>query len=148
MPKKKSKIILLLILLLVAIVVAVILLYPRPNKILNLNGQKISLELAVTPEQQTQGLSSRPSLCPTCGMLFVFGTPQNTKFWMKDMNFPLDLIWLNNNKIVQLDKNLLPEGAMPKDFYPSRQLITDVLEVNGGFIDKYRLKVGDDLDIR
>lgn len=148
MPRKKPKIILLLILLLAATAVAVCLLYPRPGKTLFLNGQKISLELAMTPAQQTQGLSFRPNLCPTCGMLFVFDKPQNQKFWMKDMNFPLDLIWLNNNKIVQLDKNLPPEGAMPKDFYPSRQLIDGVLEVNAGFADQYKLQVGQQLDIK
>ncbi len=148
MSAKKS--ITLPLIIIAALIVGLIVfwIYPRANKTLSLNGQKISLELALTDQQQVQGLSSRPSLCQTCGMLFVFDKPQNQKFWMKDMNFPLDLIWLNDNKIVQLDKNLPPEGAMPKNFYPSRQLITDVLEVNAGFIDKYQLQIGQSLSIK
>ena len=52
---------------------------------------KIKVELAITPEARAQGLSGRPSLSENEGVLFVFDKPDKYSFWMKNMNFPLDI---------------------------------------------------------
>ena len=78
-------------------------------------------------------------------MLFVFPRKQIRSFWMKDMNFPLDIIWISDNKIIKIDKDLQPEGENPKNKYQTIQRVDKVLEVNSGFTDKYKIKAGDEV---
>ena len=79
-------------------------------------------------------------------MLFPFDNKQNHTFVMRDMMFPLDIIWIDENKIVKIDKNLPPEGHDFKKLYSSNQPVNNVLEVNAGFTDKKNIKVGDILE--
>src|SRR4030042_2564613 len=71
--------------------------YSSNFKTAQINGQKIFVEIADTPEKRSQGLSGRDNLSQNQGMLFIFNQPAIPSFWMKDMNFPLDFIWINNN---------------------------------------------------
>jgi hypothetical protein len=81
------------------------------------------------------------------GMLFVFNHPSQHVFWMKDMNFPIDMIWLDENlKIIYFQKNVLPE-SYPATFGPDQNSLY-VLEVNAGFSDKHNLKIGDSLSFQ
>ncbi|MBI2008210.1 DUF192 domain-containing protein [Candidatus Amesbacteria bacterium] len=109
----------------------------------------IPVELANTPEKITQGLSNRSNLDSNSGMLFVFTNPTQSPFWMFHMNFPLDFIWIKDNKVVQLDQNIPPPSQtdpIPQIITP-RQPIDGVLEVNAGFIKKHGIKVDDEVDI-
>ncbi|OGF27832.1 hypothetical protein A2331_07040 [Candidatus Falkowbacteria bacterium RIFOXYB2_FULL_34_18] len=110
-----------------------------------INDITIPVELAVDQEKQWQGLSKREFLKETDGMLFVFPRKQIRSFWMKDMNFPLDIIWISDNKIIKIDKDLQPEGENPKNKYQTIQRVDKVLEVNSGFTDKYKIKAGDEV---
>ena len=56
----------------------------------------IPVDLAITPNQQAKGLSFRNTLNANQGMLFPFHTPGDYSFWMKDMKFPLDILWINS----------------------------------------------------
>lgn len=98
---------------------------------LHANNHSISLEKVDTPEDLTRGLSGRLSLPQNHGMLFVFPDDNEHCFWMKDMKFSLDIIWLNEQKqIVDIAHNVSPE-TYPNSFCstaPARY----VLEVNGG----------------
>src|SRR4051812_35678814 len=67
--------------------------------------QKVSLDVANTPKSRELGLSGRNSLADNKGMLFLFDEPGLPSFWMKGMKFPIDILFLNNNKIVTLYKN-------------------------------------------
>ena len=60
----------------------------------------IVVQIADTPDKQTQGLSDRTSLPQGKGIIFVFDTPAPQYMWMKDMNFALDIVWLDQNKKV------------------------------------------------
>jgi len=60
-------------------------------------GQNIKVDLALTPETQEKGLSGRSGLKDDEGMLFVFEKPDKYSFWMKDMNFPIDIIWMGED---------------------------------------------------
>ena len=109
-----------------------------------INDAKINLlGIADTQEKSYMGLSFRESMCKKCGMLFPFEGKKEHSFVMRDMMFPLDIIWIDDNKIVKIDKNLEPEGHETKNIYRSGQPINNVLELNGGFTDKYNIKVGD-----
>ncbi len=77
---------------------------------LKIDGVNFETFVANTAELQDQGLSGWPSLAPHQGMLFVFGKEGKYPFWMKDMSFPIDIVWLDSNyKIVHLESALSPE---------------------------------------
>ena len=66
-------------------------------------------EISRTPEARAEGLSDRDSLCNTCAMLFVFDTPGKYGFWMKDMRFAIDILWLKDGKIIYKKSKASPE---------------------------------------
>lgn len=99
-----------------------------------------TLEIADTDTLRERGLSYRTRLAPHTGMLFVFDAPALLKFWMKDMNFPLDIIWLNEDKkIVHIEHSLSPD-TYPQSFGPD--IPTQyVIELNAGEAKKANLSV-------
>lgn len=103
-------------------------------------------EVADTPVARGRGLSGRESLAPAAAMLFIFPKTGSYGFWMKDMHFPLDLVWINGDTIVGIEKNVDPQiGASMfslKTYYPPAP-VDKVLEINGGLADKYGLQAGD-----
>ena len=108
---------------------------------LSIGSNTFQVEIADTPEKRQQGLSGRSALADGSGMFFTFDKPGQYGFWMKDMNFPIDIVWIDENySIVDIDENLLPE-TYPKVFYPD-QPIKFVLEVPAGTVDKYRIATG------
>jgi uncharacterized membrane protein (UPF0127 family) len=110
----------------------------QKNNSIYIGDKKVDLiGIARTPDEQYLGLSFKQKICRDCGMLFAFPDTSEKTFVMRNMNFPLDIIFIEKNKIVKIYKNLQPEGAHPVNFYPSKKPIDKVLEVNGGFTDKY-----------
>ncbi len=110
------------------------------------SAQCISLETVASDEQRVQGLSGRKSMIDTQGMLFVFDKPIKSCFWMKDMNFGLDIIWLDHDKkIVQIDRGVTPE-SYPKNFCPGHAA-QFVIEVNDGIANQAGLSVGQTLKL-
>lgn len=102
----------------------------------------LDITLADTAAKREQGLSSTPSLATSSGMLFVFSKPGRYPFWMKDMNYSLDIIWIGrDHKIVDITKNLSP-NTYPESIAPIRDTLY-VLEINAGLAGKYNLKIGD-----
>jgi uncharacterized protein len=112
------------------------------SKIVFLGNKRFDLETATTPSEQEQGLSGRELLCSDCAMLFVFNKKDVYHFWMKGMEFDLDMLWIDDTKIVQIDKNVthLTGAAETRE---SKIAIDKVLEINAGESDKLGLKVGD-----
>ena len=75
-------------------------------------------------------------------MIFVFEKVGNYGFWMKDMNFPLDILWINDNfKVVGIEKNLAT-STYPKSF-GSKYKAMYVLEISAGYSNKNNIKIGD-----
>lgn len=114
---------------------------------LQVGDQIVNAEVAQTSSQRAQGLGGRQSIASDAGMLFVFDSPSKLKFWMKGMKFPLDFVWINNDQIVDLTRNVpAPLPDQTDDSLAIVQPTADankVLEVDSGFIDKSGLKVGD-----
>ena len=69
-----------------------------------------SVEVSRTHEARAQGLSGRASLCSDCAMLFVFESPGQYGFWMKDMQFAIDILWLREGVIVHKESHVSPES--------------------------------------
>lgn len=108
-------------------------------------GKIIKVELALTPEEQEKGLSGRKELKEDEGMLFIFNHMDQYLFWMKDMNFALDIIWLSDDlRVVFMKENALPE-SYPETFSPNQDA-KYVLEVSARFSEKNNLKVGDKME--
>jgi len=110
---------------------------------IEINGNHISAEIVSDPGRQYLGLSNRENLCSDCGMLFTFPDKQIREFVMRDMKFPLDILFINDNKIINIAENLLPEGANPINIYTSSIVANDVLEIPAGFCQKNGIKAGD-----
>ncbi len=103
---------------------------------------KIYVDIAKTQLQQQKGLCCREKLDANRGMLFVYDTPGEYKFWMKDTLIPLDMYWINaEKKIIYIEKNVQPE-SYPVSFGPNKPA-QYVLETNAGYADKRGIKVGD-----
>jgi len=112
-----------------------------------INNQVINVEIAQTVNQQVQGLSHRKSLAADSGMLFVFPDLRIRNFWMKDMEFPLDMIWIRDDTIIGFETNVLVPLANQQvlPVYISPREVNYVLEVNGGFAEKNKIQVGDNV---
>jgi len=88
----------------------------------------------------------RKSLAPDQGMLFIFEKECLPGIWMKNVRFPLDILWLDQNKtIVDIKKNALLCGAYCEVFYP-REGSKFVIEVNAGFANKYQLSTSQSVE--
>ncbi len=116
---------------------------PLPTAPMVIAGRvSLTVELARTPEQQIRGLSGRPGLKSGNGMLFVYDRPQPVSIWMKDMRFPLDIVWIRDGRIVKIEKNAPPlTPAGPERIYTATADL--VLEVPAGFTGRKRIRVGD-----
>lgn len=105
-----------------------------------IGGHQFSAELALTAKEQQKGLGNRAGLCQNCAMLFKFGREGDYAFWMKDMRFDLDIIWISHGKIVYIAKNLSHMALNTTDpKIPADQ----VLEINAGLANRYGFKIGD-----
>ncbi len=112
-----------------------------------INNETIKAEIAKTPQQITGGLSGRKSLPKDEGMLFFLGGRRIATFWMKDMLFPIDIIWIDDGEIVYIVENApIPTDAGTPSFTPDKPA-THVLEVNAGFAQKHNIKVDDKVTI-
>lgn len=115
---------------------------PSPKPIVSIAGVKIAVEIADTDEERVKGLSGRNSLDKNEGMLFVFANKDIApSFWMKGMKISIDIIWINDGKVIKIDKDI-PITPEEKRYTPG-QPIDYVLEVAAGFSDKNNLKIGD-----
>ena len=92
--------------------------------------------------RRSRGLSGRPGLKRGTGMLFVYDHPQPIGIWMKDMRFSLDILWIREGRIVQIEKNAPPLTAVgPERVYTATGEM--VLELPAGFAADRKIKVGD-----
>jgi len=114
-----------------------------PKNYVQIKNNIIAVEIADSPASQARGLSNRPSLSENQGMLFIFPDRQTRIFWMKKMLFPLDIIWLDGNRIVKISANLPAEGLAPAKIYSSDTPVNYVLEVNAGWAKRAGVKVGE-----
>lgn len=98
---------------------------------LNVGDKIIPVEIADTDPKRELGLSNRESLKEGNGLLFIFPVANKYGFWMKDMKFPIDIVWIDENwRVVGVEKEVNPD-SYPKVFY-STSNVRYVLELNAG----------------
>lgn len=109
---------------------------------ISVDGVPVRVKIADTDAVRMLGLSGHKPLQPDEGMLFVFDTEGTYAFWMKDMLFSLDILWLDGTgRIVHIEEDVSPE-TYPASFTsdsPARY----VLEVPAGFADQHDIQIGE-----
>lgn len=110
-----------------------------------INAAHFDVTVADTPAERAQGLSGQASLDPEVGMLFVFPEPTVPSFWMPDMHFPLDIIWIDTDgAVVGFEENVQPlaDTDEPMTYSPPTP-VPYVLEVNAGTVAAHGMNVDD-----
>lgn len=108
-----------------------------------INGAKFFIEIADTAQKRALGLSGRDSLPQNQGMLFIFSQPDYYSFWMEEMRFALDFVWIRDRKVVQINQNVKPADYQPPESLRTNQPVDAVLEINAGMAQKLNMKIGD-----
>jgi uncharacterized membrane protein (UPF0127 family) len=102
---------------------------------------RFTVEVAATPEQQTQGLMYRRSLAGDRGMVFPYDPPQAVGFWMKNTLIPLDIIFIRaDGRIARIAANTTPLSLAP---VMSGEAVATVLEIRGGRAAELGIREGD-----
>lgn len=113
-----------------------------------INNTVFDVEVAIFGFEQKKGLGEKEDLKDNQGMLFVYFNNNIRYFWMKGMNFPIDILWIKDNKIVNISKNVpvLTEGEITKinSFYD----VDKVLEIKAGSVLKYNININDEIIIK
>lgn len=112
-----------------------------------LAGVPLELTIVTTPAAMAQGLSGRPMLPANQGMLFVYPDIAQRHFWMKGMQFPLDILWLRDGLVVGMAEQVpVPRDAdIPRITSPHG--INQVLELTAGWVARYQVTIGDRLEL-
>ena len=104
-----------------------------------------TVEIAQTPEEQSVGLMHRTELAPNHGMFFVYDTPSELSFWMKNTLIPLDILFIDEEMVIHhIHANAEP---LSEDRIPSQGEVLKVIEINGGRAKELGIKVGDKVEI-
>lgn len=104
------------------------------------------VELALTPQERERGLMFREYLDLDKGMLFVFEEEKEYPFWMKNTLIPLDIIWINSQKVVVfMKKNVQPCKEKNCEIITPNKKAKYILEIKAGISDQINIKIGDKL---
>jgi len=113
-----------------------------------IEGRVLYIERAISVDDKQKGLSNRESLGEYSGMLFEFNKKDRYVFWMKDMRFPIDIIWIDGDRVVALDEHaqIPSEGSTDalQRYYAPRD-VDKVLEIPAGSAKKWGISVNSKL---
>ncbi len=111
---------------------------------ISINGEIFDVEVVRKQEDLALGLSGRSHIEDKNAMVFVFDKEDFWGIWMKDMNFPIDVVWLDKNKkIIFIKENLKPE-TFPEVFYPDLKALY-VVEMSVDSVKKTKAKINDEV---
>jgi len=110
--------------------------------------QVISLEIARTPRQQAIGLMHREDLPSNHGMLFTIDPPRQVHFWMRNVQFPLDMLFLRDGEVQAIAHNVPPCTTSTCPTYGPDNLVDQVIELKGGQAEALGISIGDTMSIR
>ncbi len=115
---------------------------PPITAIALVGSKQIQLEVAQTSKHLALGLKYRKELSENRGMLFEIGKTQKVQFWMKDVQIPLDIIFVQNGVVKTVVKSAPPCSKEPCPLYHSTEPVNRVLELSAGSAVKFGIKPG------
>jgi len=125
---------------------------PQPEKaVVTVGSSTFPALIANTPDLAYRGLSDRPSLGTFGGMLFVFPTTATRTFVMRDMLFPLDIVWITDGVISDMSEMLPLEPTAPESdltLYTGKEPVQMVLEVASGTVRQNGWRLGDSVTVQ
>ncbi len=114
--------------------------------VLKIGDTNVNADVADTPALRQRGLSGRKTLSEDQGMFFVFEQPGIYPFWMNEMNFPIDIIWIDENmNVADITRSATP-SSFPQTF-ASKSPVPYVLEVQAGFSDRHGIEIWDQVEL-
>ena len=120
---------------------------PRDSAQVTIGNLQVTAAIADTADERKKGLGDREELPISAGMLFVFEKSDSYAIWMKDMKFPIDIIWIDEGKkIVDIAENAVPEPKKRDDelkIFRPKGPAKHVLELNAGLVKLHNLQIGD-----
>ena len=112
------------------------------TKVVHIDDVSMRVEVADTDEERIKGLSGKEDIGRVNGLLFMFPREGYHGIWMKDMKFPIDIIWIDTNlNVVAVDKSVLPE-TFPKTFRPPVP-VQYLIETEARYTEIFGIKAGD-----
>ncbi len=124
--------------------------YYWPNAQVRINNQTLNVLVADNIKHWTKGLGGRKNLGEYDGMLFLFPITEQHVFVMRDMQFPIDIIWIKNGMVVDyapgvpIDPATTESDLIP---YAARDISDKVLELKAGMANSLHLKIGDKVEV-
>jgi uncharacterized membrane protein (UPF0127 family) len=114
-----------------------------PTAEVTIGFRRIQVEVADTPDRMARGLSGRPRLAEGRGMVFPYGRADRHGFWMYEMHFDIDIVWIRDDRIVDVTSRARhdPPGELP--VYRPREPADLILEVPAGTAEGLSWKIGD-----
>lgn len=127
----------------ITILLITLLISGKSTKVL-VNDQTFKVIVAKSAKDKQIGLSEKNKIEQDQGMLFIFDNPDYHSFWMKDMKFPIDIIYINGDKVTTVIDSASPPGSIGGNLetYQPLHRSDKVLEVNAGIASKYNIKKG------
>lgn len=119
---------------------------PLPGADVSIGANVFRVEMATTETEQACGLSGRETLGQNQGMYFPFTGAGPQRFWMKDMRFPVDIVWVGGGKVIGVTQNarLQPDASLSDlIIYPSPDGADAALEIPAGTAERDRITAGD-----
>jgi uncharacterized protein len=136
-----------LIVIVIAALLITLVVNRKASSQVRINNQAFSVKLADSEKERQIGLSETKNLKDNEGMLFVFEEPGNYPFWMKNMKFPIDIIFINGDRVTTVIKNAQVPTTEDLEIYEPEEPSDKVLELKSGMADKYNIKTGDRIEI-
>lgn len=153
-----KKILLVYVVLIIAVVMLAMLrgnfsfsFNPFKKSTVSINNKTFSVQLAKSEKEKMTGLSGRSSLDQNSGMLFIFTKKDQYAFWMRNMKFPIDIIFIDDDKVVDVIQNAsvpTTKNVALLPIYKSNFPANYILEINAGLAQKNQIKTGDKVTIK
>ena len=123
-----------------------------PKQVATIRNTNLNIYITRSPQETTQGLSNTHKLASNTGLLFDMRPKkpysEQHSFWMKDMNYPIDILWFDKDLILIHYEDEISPNTYPLSFTnPENTKANYVLEINGGDIKRLNIKIGDKLKL-
>lgn len=127
------------------IILLLLIFYLKPKTAeIKIAGKILNAEVADNTLMRSRGLMYRTSASP---MLFIFSSPTTEGFWMKNVKFPLDIVWIDSEKRIIGTDRMEPCLSEPCKIYNPPGAIKYALEVEAGFVERNKIKTGSKIEI-